>query len=593
MSKMKSLNKPLFGVGISLLVLLLPIWSGRAVKASEPDAELEPAARASITIDLSKNQQDVIIRGNRSNAYLGEVTGSADFNGDGLDDLLIGAGGHDYHGQFTGAAYMILGKRNLDATVDLKNTAANLTVYGERMNEALGHSVASGDINNDGIDDMIIAADAYDTDRGAVYVVLGGRNMYDSPVVLDLANPASKAWLKITGYAQGDRFGRSIASGDINNDGYDDIIIGAYTASPNGRIQAGAVYVVLGGSYSHGTVINLNSQPAALTIFGASGDPDGFRQNHLDGEIDLVPFFADELNLPLNGEIGDRLGRSVAVGDVNNDGIKDLILGAYGANANGKVDTGKTYVFYGSQSYSNASPITVDLSANPAAANHTFLGVDSGDQSGFYVGSGDVNRDGFADVLIGAYFSRGYQNNAGAETGEVYVVFGSQSLPGTIDLAAGANLTIYGAAAGDRLGRSLAAGDVNMDGYFDLILGASRADPDGRLDAGIVYVIYGASHPAGTIRLSDPNSAGMRILGATGGSSICTDTVDDTSSDCADELGHSATVGDINGDGFKDIIAGALFANNGSTQDAGAVYIITGKPEADRSNRIYLPIMRR
>ena len=563
-----------FSLAIAALLLFFPLGAWRAILARPAIAPV---------VDLSLDQQHMVIRGDQANAYLSELTASADFNGDGFKDLLIGAAGRNSHGSFSGAAYMILGSANPLSVINLSTSQANLTILGASTNHALGHSVAGGDVNGDGFDDMIVAADGYNSNRGAVYVFLGGASLA-GPQVIDLSLPGSAAALTITGKATGERLGRSVASGDINQDGFDDIIIGAYNASPGGRTEAGAVYVILGSSSISAAApktIPLQSQAAGLTILGAGGDPDGAGIASLGAPEAASPLFADELQPLATAEIGDRLGRSVAVGDLNGDGIADIIAGAYGANVGSNADAGITYVFYGSATYSDAAPQTIDLSTT--AASLTLNGIDAGDQSGFFVMAGDVNKDGYADILTSAYISQGY-NNAAASAGEAYVVYGSASLPASLDLAT--QVTIYGAAAGDRLGRSLASGDVNGDGYDDLILGASRADPPGRPDAGIVYVIYGGTSLPSPVLLSDPNNANVRILGA-GGTGVTCDPEVMPETDCSDEAGHSSAVGDINGDGVEDVIVGALFANNGSLQDAGAAYVVFGGERGGRY--LYLP----
>ncbi len=521
LSRFKSLSLAI-GIGLSLLFLF--------VSYAQADGPI---------VDLSQDEQDVVVRGDTTDGWLGEVTGVADFNSDGFDDLLIGAAGVGYNGQYSGAAYMILGSATLTPTINLTTTLPNLSVYGAAAGDKAGHSVAGSDVNGDGYADMIIGADGYDSDRGATYVVLGhDGGFFSTPITIDLAITSTA--LTILGHqSSGERMGRSVAGGDLNNDGLGDIVIGAYYASPGGRSQAGAVYVILGNSDITSTTpstIDLTSTAAALTIYG--------------------------------GEAGDRLGRSVTIGDVNGDAIADIIVGAYRAN-NVDLDVGKTYVFYGSETYTTTSPITIDLSI--ASADVTVTGIDAGDESGFYVGSGDVNNDGYDDVVIGAYQSSGY-GNAFSGAGEAYVVYGAGSLSGNISLPTGADVVVYGAASGDRLGRSLASGDVNADGYDDLVLGASRADPDGRGDAGRVYVIYGGSNISSTILLSDTTSANIHILGDEQATYPCVSV----SADCSDEAGRATSAGDISGDGVDDIIVGALYANNGSIVDAGAAYVVYG-----------------
>jgi len=480
---------------------------------------------------LSQNEQDVIVLGDGVNTWLGEVTGSANFNGDKYGDLLIGASGAGYNGAYSGAAYMILGSTSVISSIDLTITRPNLSIYGANAGDAFGHSVAGGDVNGDGYADMIVSADRYNASQGAVYVIMGhDSGLFSTPMTINLAitSPALTILGEFTGTVGG-RLGRSVASGDINDDGFDDIVIGSYYASPGGRTRAGAVYAILGSNSITSTTpatIDLRSQTAALSIYGDNA--------------------------------GDRLGRSVAIGDVDGDGIADIIAGAYLAEVGATANAGKTYLFYGNTAYTTTSPITFDLSIT--SAHVTITGIDADDQSGFYVSSGDLNNDAYDDVIIGAYVSDGWQNGD-ADAGEVYAVYGNSNLSSTISLSTSADIRIMGAAAGDRLGRSVASSDINGDSYDDMILGASWADPGNpaRVNAGKSYVIYGQDTISATILLSNTTSANIHILGDAAG----------------DEAGRAVSGGDINGDGAGDIIVGALGVDNGFT-DAGAAYVIYG-----------------
>jgi hypothetical protein len=292
------------------------------------------------------------------------------------------------------------------------------------------------------------------------------------------------------------------------------------------------------------------------------------------------PAFADEVAIPMAGR-AERLGRSVAVADVNGDGVADVIAGGYGADVGVNIDAGKTYVVYGS---GFATGTVLDLSTTPASI--TLNGIDAGDEAGFYVSGGDINNDGYDDIIIGAYRAMG-SGNAAPETGEIYVVFGGSSVPATVNLAS-ANVIVFGAAGGDRLGRSLASADVNHNGVADLLLGASRATPNGRTAAGKAYVIHGPVANGTVLNLADPAAYSKVIYGATGGTTCAVDDEAGTiTGDCPDELGRAISAGDFNGDGRNEIVVSALFANNGELLNAGAVYVIyTG-------HQIYLPIISR
>src|SRR3990167_6429141 len=144
-----------------------------------------------------------------------------DFNGDGIGDTLVGANAESSGGIGAGAAYVFYGSTSMASSIDASN--ANVKLIGETGGDQLGYSVASGDVNNDGFYDVIVGANLENSgggDAGAVYIFYGSSSMASS---ID----ASTADVKIIGEAAFDYFGNSVASGDVNNDGFDDIVAGA------------------------------------------------------------------------------------------------------------------------------------------------------------------------------------------------------------------------------------------------------------------------------------------------------------------------------------------------------------------------------
>jgi hypothetical protein len=548
-------------------------------------------------LDTANNQQNLVVRGQFTNGTLGEVSIFGDFNNDGIADLLIGAPASNPGGRGNaGAAYVILGGSG-QTSINLASANANLWVYGAEEGDILGHSVAAGDVNGDGIDDIIIGADRVNhggENVGAVYVFLGreSQSFFSQTTALQ----ASQANVIIYGeFAQG-RFGRAVAVGDVTGNGMADLLVGAYTASPGGRMEAGALYVIQGRNTfttQNQTVISLLSNPAHanLRIYGASGGTVSSASLTADLGYEVHPVLEDELVLnSLNATRGDRLGRSIAARNVNGTGPQDIVVGAYLASPGGRVEAGTTYVFYGNTQYQNTGNV-IDLGAG-GTANVAIDGINAGDNAGFYVDAGNLNGDGFGDIAIGAY-------RAASEAGEVYVIYGSGALPAQMNLSNQANHTIRGAAAGDRLGRSLALGDINQNGRDDLLLGASRATPLGRTQAGIGYVLYNIPPLPATILLASTTADMVQIYGASTGDlnpsspTYCDRTLQEDGilvGDCPDELGRAIAAGDFNGDGVKDIVVGALFAKNGTSLNAGAVYIFyTGYA----ANQLYLPIIGR
>jgi len=442
-----------------------------------------------IVVDLDKGEEDIRVVGVNELDWLGEVTASGDVNGDGYDDLIVGAAGVDGG---SGVIYVILGRSEVSPTWEMAAGSANMTIYGANPGDALGHSVNVGDVNGDGITDLIMGADRYGDNAGAVYVFRTDDITTASNLVIDLGALGDVVPSLIVYGQPGERLGRAVHAGNVNNDSNDgnpieDVIIGTYYSSPGGRTQAGATYVIMGRTDLTTTetiTVDLSTENAAVTILGAEG--------------------------------GDRLGRSVSGGDINGDGYADVIVGAQYANSPITDDVGITYVITGSAEITTSNPITFDLSTI-TDTNKVFVyyGVETGDETGFYVSSGDFNDDTYDDVLIGAYLADSYWE--GSQTGQAYVVFGRDTLSHTVALSTEADVTIYGGEVDERLSRSLASGDINGDGYDDIILGSSQADRSETItDTGRVYVINGGPSLSVTINLSETNAAAIRILGDDG-----------------------------------------------------------------------------
>ena len=412
---------------------------------------------AEIEVSSLNGKNGFILKGIDNGDYSGRSVSSAgDFNGDGLDDLIVLASG-----SLSGEGYVVFGTSNPSASIELSSLDGSngfvlngINVLGSSGTELSG----AGDVNGDGLADLIIGASLADpngiSNAGESYVVFGTSNSSSS---LELSSLDGNNGFVLNGIDANDLSGYSVSdAGDVNGDGLADVIIGARFADPNGN-YSGESYVV----------------------FGASNPSSSLELSSLDGSNGFV----------LNGiNSSDFLGSAVSgAGDVNGDGLADLIIGAVGADPNGDY-SGESYVVFGT---SNPSA-SIELSSLDGSNGFILNGITAFDRSGRAVsGAGDINGDGFTDVIIGA--PDGYTNSVNA--GESYVVFGTSNPNSSIELSSldGNNgFTLNSIVENDSLGKSVSsAGDFNGDGLADVIIGASYAAPNGINLAGESYVVFG------------------------------------------------------------------------------------------------------
>ena len=469
----------------------LAAWdaTGRSLPAwmEESDSGLrilvdDSGAIGAVTVDPLLTTASWTSEGDQASAEFGYAVASAgDVNGDGYGDVIIGAQRYDNGETNEGRAYVYLGSASgLGATAAW--TAESNQAFAE-----FGHSVASaGDVNGDGYGDVVIGAEGYDNgsaDEGRAFLYLGS--------AAGLA--ASPAWTAESDQASA-LFGISVGSaGDVNADGYADVIVGAW-AYDNGQTDEGRAYMYLGSASGLSTT-------AAWT---AEGD-----------------------------QSGANFAVSVAsAGDMNGDGYGDVVVGAYRYDTRVS-DEGRVFVYFGSAAGLSAP-------AGPMAES---------DQDSAYFGilvgsAGDVNGDGYGDLVVGAY---GYDNGQ-TDEGRAFVYLGSAT--GFSNLAP---WTAESDQAGGNLGISVAsAGDVNGDGFGDLVVGAYAWD-NGQSNEGRVAVYLGSSSglaaSAAWTRESDQDGA---------------------------YLGQAvASAGDVNGDGYGDVLVAAHFYDNGQT-DEGRAFLYLG-----------------
>jgi hypothetical protein len=508
----------------------------------------------------------------------GQSVAMGDLDGDGLSDLLIGSKEvTPFEGVTSaGAVYVLFGEKDLERqTVNLLTGEGSLDVtpvFGTDPMAKVGFSVAAGDVNGDGIDDAVIGAAGVNlegaTEAGGVIILYGDSAIRDAT---DGLTPAASSTV-ILGATAWERIGWSVAVGDINSDGYTDVITGGLPEASGIFSGGGKAYVVFGGPDLQGEVIQLNESAAG------------------EGQT---------LILDQGGEVPNRLGYSAASGDVDGDGYDDVILGAPHGDgiSEGSYYAGGAFVVYGGPSLAGT---VVDLSQESGDATQIF-GDDEGDNAGYSVASGDVSGDGFFEVILGApyenYVSSDYKIGTVDSVGAVYAVYGGPDIRGmTVDLASDDSAPIPGAThiigrygsvssgwRGAMTGWSIASGDVNGDGLDDILTGGVsatvRAPVTGFVyiyDIGIANLIYGASDRVGKVIQLQTETVGVEVLGDNQG----------------DTLGHAvASAGDMNGDGFAEFAASAPQAENPviptpAQNEAGMVALIKGDGISAKARRV-------
>jgi hypothetical protein len=439
-----------------------------APKADGPDNARRDAGEAYVIfgspdiggkVDMAKGQQDFTIIGANESDNLGFVVAHGDVNGDGIDDILVGARfarGPDGSRGNAGEVYVVFGSPTLGGTVDTAKDEQDFTIVGAEGGDYVGSALTAGDVNGDGVDDIItaaLAASGPDNSRansGEAYVVFGSPTLSGT---VDIA--LGQQNFTILGAESGDFMPNFVASGDVNGDHIDDILLGASMADgpDNQRTDAGEAYVVPGASDLGGT-LDLASDKGFLTIWGADAN--------------------------------DWLGFYLIAADVNGDGTDDLIVGARNADGlnNARNNCGEVYLIFGSANL----PSTLDIAQGQQDV--TLIGPSESGLFGHSLAAGDINGDGIADVLVGAP-TAGAAAIGRPKAGEILAFFSSTQWPATVDAALGKqDVAILGADAEDELGFSLASGDVNGDRKDDIIGGALLADgpKNKRPDSGEAYV---------------------------------------------------------------------------------------------------------
>jgi len=409
-----------------------------------------------------------VIYGLNDNNQLYKSQNGGDINNDGINDLLIGAPGVGTNGSFSGASYVIFGRNNFSAIFDLTtlNGTNGFVINGFDSADTLGSDVSFiNDINDDGIDDLIVGAPTVSgLDNGNCYIIFGSSNPFFASFNLSLLNGSNG--FTITGINRGDGVCSSVSAlGDINGDGITDINIGA---SPQESIS--------------GQYYSLN-----YIVFGSNqGFPSSFDLNQMDGTNGFSIKGID----PMDGSFDQSTIYSA--GDFNNDGIDDFIVGFNGADING-IESGSIFIIFGSQ---QPWPINFDLATLNGANGFRVNGIEEYDRLGGEAKTiGDVNNDGIDDIIMTATaFTNPF--NPLETYPFCHVLFGSdQGFSSIFDIASlngnnGFNIKGITPQLTSKIITLNSAGDINEDGIDDIILGGGGVKLNG-IDTVAGYVIYG------------------------------------------------------------------------------------------------------
>lgn len=408
------------------------------------------------------------------------------------------------------------------------------------VDDRFGFAVASGDFNNDGHSDLAIAASVEDLGSveraGVVHVLYGTRG--------GLVDQGSQIWHQDSegiedDIGENDRYGKSLAAADFNNDGFDDLAIGIQGETVDSVGQAGAVNILYG---SREGLTTEGNQLLHQNITGIHG-------------------MAEEY---------DWFGFLVAADDFNNDGYADLAVSVELEDIGDLVNAGAVNIIYGSE-----NGLT---SENNMLFHQDIAGIDGASEAYDYFGSalatGDFDSDGYADLAIGV---RGEAIGTIDSAGGVNILYGSEN-----GLTSDRNKIWYQGLSGvedepeadDQFGRALAAGDFNNDGYDDLAIGATGETVGTANEAGAVTILFGSESglkATGNAFLHQ-DTAGIRGLAEEG-----------------DNFGRSLVAADLNQDGYCDLAVGVIHEAIGTKASAGAVNVILGAESGltDEGNQIW------